>query len=514
MHFSKTIYGRNLAGLNRPQKRRLDKFCRRLGRDEKRDLFDDQFLKLILAYAWNPKYVQSIRQYLNRIGFTQSHKQYSMIEEQVKERFCAKNHPDFSWHKCFQEVKDEITELFREFHLEEVQYFCDEDIEHILSKLTTHAGWYGYILHGKLRKGENLEGLYDEFMRILNEAKESGTLHQPMLPGVRTQSLDVYGSRGDGLKAEGEYAKAKTRTILMVSLIQIVLELKWSKPLQNAMHNVDWYMGGLNDKQIHRRVRNNFVKYKHWISLDYSKYDTTISDWLLRASYDVYKACFESDPNFDAQAWEIMVHDAICKRIVLADGKYYLSTKGNASGLQFTSMNASMCNYLAISTCMKLLMIKDYALMIMGDDILIFTNVKIDYHELCSLLERNFGLIAHPDKCVTEEECANPVFLSREWREMGAYRSPLEILAKGLFPESFRNYQLGEPALVVYSYILSFPLGMRELIDVDRFMSDFPHIREEFSKYRGGSLLTGSQRWRQGYELDPTRFDLPSLIAA
>lgn len=507
-----------MLGLGVPQKRRIRKYCKRLGTDTDKILFDDQIKSLLYKYAWTPKYIKQTIDYLNRIGYNQSKKQYARIEEQVKEGFCGENFPDHSWLKAFKETLVELKEIFGALHLTQIVYKSDQDIVDVIPKLTTHAGWQGYIINGKPRKGDNLEGIFEVFSTKLAQAKRDGTLKQPMMPGVRTQSTDYY-SRivFESLKTQDEYSENKTRTILMASLLQIINELQWSKPLQNAMHDMCWYAGGYNDCQINKRMRKLYKKYGSWISIDYSKFDVTISDWLIRAAFDVMKEAFKYDSNFDEEAWNIMVHDIICKDILLADGNLYRSTKGNPSGSMFTSMLASIVNYLCITSCLKMMQVEDYEFTIMGDDNIIFSNVDIDLTELSDMLSRNFGLIMSPSKCVSSKEKSNPVFLSREWRENGAWRAPLELVAKSLFPERWRDYRPGEgkakPYLVLYSYILTYPLGMRDLIDVDRFLLDFPNCRNEIKELKDDRPLPGSLR-RHHSELALDDFELMDIRIA
>lgn len=502
-------------GLNRAQTRRLQRFCKRLGMDSEKRVFDERILKLLFKYCWNRKYIQKIRNYLNRIEYTQSSRHYEMQRQQVVEGFCGENHPSFEWNEHFQEVVEEVRAEFRKLNLSEIFYMCDTDIENVLSKLTTHAGWYGLVTTGKIRKGENLDGLLKAFNECVNEAKSTGTLAQPMIIGTRTQNNDILKDDGS-FKGKGEKSICKTRTILMVSLLQIVLELKWARPLQNALHDNVWYMGGLDDKQINTLINKYRDRYGYWCSLDYSKFDVTISDWLLRAAYSCYKEAFSKDENFSEDLWNIMVHDAISKRILLADGKLHYSNKGNSSGLQFTSMNASVCNLLAVRTMMKALNINNYKLMIMGDDILIFSSVELELKTVSEYLGKNFGLEMHPHKCSHGTQYQDPEFLSRIWTRDGADRNPVELLAKALYPERWRDYSVIRPEVVLYSYCLSYPLGMRRLIDVNRFLRDEPFMKRELRKLQKGgvSALPHSMAWRATIDKASVSVYIPDYIAA
>lgn len=118
-----------------------------------------------------------------------------------------------------------------------------------------------------------------------------------------------------------------------------------------------------------------------------------------------------------------------------------------------------------------------YECIIMGDDNIIFTMNQIDEDVMAKYLSNNFGVIVNSDKmdAAVLYEGEEPEFLSRVWTVNGVYRNPFELLARMCYPERRRNYKnkLMKPEYIIYSYILSFPLGMRELINVDKFKQRF-----------------------------------------
>lgn len=459
--------------LSSGSKKRLSVYRKELSRDRDKVIFDDRLLAVLQTYVRDKNNLEDVRHYLNNCldangyQFCQSIKEYSQVKEQVL-KFAEEDYTSFRWNANYQKALKEMREYFSQFSLRMLSYSSDDDIVNTLPKKTTHSGWT-YIVSGSKKKGDNLDNVHLNYCKEVQSAKKIGSFNKPILIGIRTQCSGAF--RDDGTATYS--CKHKTRVVSMVDMFQIIAELQFAKPFQDMMMNYGRYVGGMDDMSIHDRIMGMRGKYPYYLSLDYSKYDQSISSWLIEDAFSIIKASFVMD-GFDECLWDIVVRDFIYKIFVDADS-IVESSKGVPSGSMFTQIIDSIVNELMIRTAMIALECPGYDMLIMGDDNLIYHYNEIDKSDLASYLIKNFGIKVNVDKTSQGESFDAPEFLSREWRISGPYRHPNILISKLLYPERFRDYSINSPLLVLYSYYLAYMPAMRDLIDVDRFIYDLKY---------------------------------------
>ena len=482
--------------------KRLSRYYKSLSRDVDGVVFDDQVRDLVLQYAWRPKEVESEIGYLNELTspegnrFSRSHKEYSKIREGII-RFSEDNFTSFRWNANYRKALKDMVDYYSSFHLEPLQYYTDDDIKDALPKLGTSAG-YTRIITGLSKKGDNLVNANANFQVAVDAALRSGTFGMPILVAYRTQASGEY--TDDGKRTNS--FKQKTRPVSAVALPVIIAEMKFSKPFQEMYGKQNIYCGGKDDLDINAILQNGRSKFNQCVSLDYSHYDQSISNWLIEDAFSVVRHAFYSMSPKDDALWDVVMHDFIHKTFLLPDGEVR-SSKGVPSGSMFTQIIDSLVNELMIRTAMYSLGVKDYnyQMQIMGDDNLIMYLDPEDLADkICSYITHNFGITVNMDKTSHHSTKESPEFLSRIWKPSGIWRHPFTLLSRMLFPEKFRPYASGRanPYDVLYSYCLAYPLGMAELMDVCRF-------KQDAIEKRGSSLVTSSDyhtgfiRYREQY---------------
>lgn len=481
-----------IRGLKAPQQNRLSSYQGNISTDKDPKVFDGHMYRYLLSVTTDTAWLEKTKNYLDSIGWNQSKYSSSAIREQA-ERFTEEDHPWFGWNKNYIAAKESLTQEFELFHLYSLQYDGNDNIEDYLPREDTHAGW-SYIETGKKEKGEYREGLFQNYSQEVEIAKAEGSFNKPILVGTRTQANNPFNEDGS---YKNEYVD-KTRLVSMIDIYQIMAEVVFAKRLQTKLSTVPWYAGGKNDTSIHYLVRHWAELFKYWLSIDYSKYDQTISSWLIRDAFDVIRAAYKYDAKFDDELFKIVREDFINKVICLGWDELYESSKGVPSGSMFTQLVDSIVNRLMITTYMNAKGIKEFEMMIMGDDNIVYTKVLVDTTDLSGYLDRNFGIEMHPDKCKAGI-CGfqDPQFLSREWTFKGVYRLPELLVAKLLYPERFRDYHNNvgmHPSMIVYCYRESFPLGMKFLTG-DIGISEYKFK----SSIGNGRWLTGLMRYRLLY---------------
>lgn len=481
--------------LSTASKRQLVMFSKRLSHDRETVVFDDKILGLLMKYVHpneRNNLVQMVSE-LSKVNYSQSNYEYSQIVDQVK-RFTLPNHSNFHWNENYKKAKAMAVDLVKPYRLRMLKYENTDDLMDSLPKTTTHAGFSNILLDVK-NKGEYVKVYGSTFFEIEKAALNAGTFNIPLLPGVRTQASAGLTPELHGIKD----FKSKSRLVSMVDVNQILTETRFASPFQKRLSHENWYAGGKNDNAILSLISTHRNQYPQWLSIDYSKFDQSISDWLIRDAFDVVRAAF--DPAyFDEDLFSLVVNDFINKSFVL-DGYLIPSSKGVPSGSMFTQIVDSIVNKLMIDTYLGSIGYSDYDMIIMGDDNLIFSKEEIDYSSLSSYLGKNFGINVSVGKSTSGiSEIADPEFLSREWHKDGIWRELYELVPKMLYPEKFRPYHLGEakPEIVLYSYISGYGKSLNALIDVREFMKDYPTIK---SSWTSGDLkyLSGYAAYRATY---------------
>lgn len=460
-------------------------------RGETKPLFDSQVKDLLLQYVRDRDNVEETIGYLNNLKdedgylFSRDLRIYSTTSKTFQ-RFSEPDYTSFRWNQNYRKSLEQLKLIFSKFgKLTPLNYRSSQDIIDALPKMDTHSGWT-WIETGLKNKGDNMENIYQRFQKELDLGKSNGSMNKPILIGFRTQASGEFEDDG----TQTGTCKHKTRVVCMVDLMQIILELKYAKPVQNLMANVPLYAGGKNPTQISTIVNSNKSKYPTWWSIDYSGYDMTISSWLIEDAFDVLKSMFKY---VDEQEWEIIIKDFIHKDFIINEGVVH-ADKGVPSGSMFTQIIDSIVNCIVVMTYFNSIHSK-CDMITMGDDNLIFTKLPVDkLQDLSDYISKNFGLETNADKSSKGTNRDDPEFLSRFWRFYGQWRHPNLLISRMLFPERFRNYtsEVG-PEHVIHAFILTYELGMRELMDVWRFTRDYP-ISQRFieekvdSKYLPGSM--------------------------
>lgn len=491
--------------LDAGSKKRFRNYQKELSRSKgvSKPLFDDKVEEVILKYAYDKSSVLEEINYLNHVRdddgflFSRNLKRYSKISDAML-RFSDENHPSFRWNRNYQKAKELMIDSFKRLNLTPISYNNDEDIKEVLPKLDTHSG-YMYIETGFRSKGENLEGILNRFEDEVNSALASGTFNKPILIAFRTQGSGEYTDRGE----RTGHCKHKTRVVSMIDLIWCVAEFKFMKPFQDLISTYEFYAGGKDDDKINEKLRAwwSLSKYQKFISLDYSSYDQTISNWLMEDAYKIIASAFNMTDN-EKKLWNILVHDAVHKDFILSEGLLH-SNKGLPSGLPSTQILGTIVNRLITLTYFTSIQ-EDFKMMAMGDDNIIFCSKEVSLQEFGSYVNKNFGMIVNVDKSDEGFKGSDPKFLSRYWTVMGPWRDKYQLLSRMLFPERRRNYglvngQVVTPEEVVYGMLLTYRAGLGELIDTNRFIMDNPYLSKEVLFKLGTRYLPGALSYRLAY---------------
>jgi hypothetical protein len=386
-------------------------------------------------------------------------------------KFTQEQAPDGRWRDTYQAGKKRVIARYSNHKKKALIYYCNEDIAEQLKGFNTSSGFY-FIESGYRHKDDvPVEQLFETYASRMNNALETGSFNEYMIWFHRSQASGEFNPDGSFTNSFSR----KSRPVWAVSMWTVLSEWQFARPLNRWLKYYPYSAIGKPDEGILRWINTERMRRAFWVSLDYSKYDSSIPSWLIEDAFEVLASAFNLSDQQQALL-NVLKEDFINKNLITADGVVPVS-HGNPSGSGLTAIINGICNELMTETWMgKFGYQGEYC--IMGDDNLIFTTKAVDVKEVSTYVKHCFGVEIHADDdkaSVQGRSFDDPQFLSRTWKRGGAWRLPEEIFSKMLFPERFRDYEKIEgftPELVFYSYYLAYPMAMSEVFDMRRFLND------------------------------------------
>jgi hypothetical protein len=456
--------------------KRLRDYQARLRKDSTQRIFDGQAVRVLKQYAFDPGKIDAELRYLEHLKneqgecFCRSIGKYADMEAQFA-NFKAPEKDSFRWNAHYKAAVATVCARYAQAELKALEYRSDEDIYNAVTDWSTATGWTA-IEAGLRKKVDVLSDVYPVYQSREQEAKVRGSFETPIICGTRTQGSGAYDEDGKHTNTW----KPKKRGVFMVDVFMIIGESKFGYPMNDWLKRYNYTAIGKDDPWLVSYVntcRNNGMNF---ISLDYSKYDSTIPSWLIRSAFDVIRAAFSE---YDSTLLAVIEEDFINKNIVTADGIIHV-THGNPSGSRLTAIINGICNEIITETWMHAFGLRG-KYNIMGDDNLIYLDGihKVDDALVSSISQyimHNFGIVVNSDKSNYGTWLDDPEYLSRFWSFSGPWRHCGEVISLIAYPERWRPYKRKDvsltPEMIIYSYVLAYRKTMNELIDVERFLRD------------------------------------------
>lgn len=454
--------------------KRLKSYQARIRKDSVQRIFDDRAVSALLKYAWNPGKVLSELRYLQFLRddegklFCRSMGNYSDMEAQFQ-NFLEPEKASFRWNRHYQTAVATVCARYAKAELKMRKYSSDEDIYNSVTDWSTATGWTA-ITTGLRKKVEVLSDVFEVYTEREARAKQCGSFETPIVCGTRTQGSGAYDENGN----RTHKWKKKKRAVFMVDVYTIIAESKFGAPLNEWLKDYSYTAIGKDDPWLTHWVNEQRSNGWNFVSLDYSKYDSTIPSWLIRSAFDVIRSAFSE---YDSTLLSCIENDFIEKNIVTADGVIHV-THGNPSGSRLTAIVNGICNEIMTETWLSAFGLRGVC-NIMGDDNLIYMPTHVDDTLVSSISQyivHNFGVKVNADKSNSGSYNDDPEYLSRYWGYAGPYRSAGEVISLIAYPEKFRPYDrkgvVLTPEMILYSYVLAYRKTMFELMDVEALLRD------------------------------------------
>ena len=475
------------------------------------DSLDEEMLNYLRGITADSVLLEEVNDYLSGIDYTRMGYIVEPVIEQL-ERFRQLNHPDGRWRKGHKTAKEDMMKEFSDFNLKSLVYGGNANIRDFVPRKDAHAGSI-FLKTGRRTKGEYLDELPTLYAEAEDRARIDGSFNAPIMTLIRTGASLPYDTEGN----ETFEFEVKPRVVSAVHLMLIMAETRFANPVQRKFSILDWYAGGKNNHGIWLNILQmmNHFKNGSWISLDYSKFDQSISDWLIYDAFDIIRQAFINDRHFDEEIFKIIREDFIHKVFIGPEGKLYESHKGVPSGSMFTQIIDSVVNRLMIKAIFNSLGWeegKDYMMIIMGDDNLIYIkepDPEPHLDNISRMLAKCYGITSNVTKIKRGHRSIPPHFLSRDWTPFGVNRDLRELLLRLLYPESYRDYKKKgfTPSQVVQSYVEEYEIPMRKLILLSEHRQ---HVANDRRKMGAEAWQTGLEQYRARVAAD--RGDISNLI--
>lgn len=437
-------------------------------------VFDDKVVSLLNNFQNESQLIKTnrVRDYLNRlkdeegIPYSRSYYDYHKLLVTL-ESFAGKHASNFSWNQHFKRALAAVRKRYPSGKLTPLRFHSDEDVIKSLPKMDSHAG-HSYLRTGLRKKGEYIDGIYEELISKEKQAIVDGSFNCLTLLGTRTSVKGEFGSDGSWTGS----CVHTSRPIHMKDIYENLSAARFAEPVTAFLQGYAYSAIGKSDNDIWKRVRNMSNSMIGWVSLDYSKFDSTQPAWLIDRAFDVLEGCYVMS-EAERKLFYVVKHDYIHKTFLLADG--YLSVHdGTPSGSSLTSIINGIINELITETWISRFNVQA-KYMIMGDDNLICLKDDIDMNVIATYIVHNFGIVVNAEKSLVGTRWDDPEFLSRTWTARGPWRPFQEVLARMMFPERYRDYTKPgvRPEFILFSYILGYSATMREIMDVDAFIIEY-----------------------------------------
>lgn len=487
-------YRKSLALFNvRPYRsKRLKSYCQRMSQDDETVLFDDNVGDMLLAQGYQiedaPRSVYKVDKLYEALAkYAPRNIHIPRHDEGVESGIALA-------YTCFARPKDRPKLS--------VLPMTPKTISYITSNPSGSPGLTAY----GCTKAESMTRALERGLQTLRGEK----VPEPCLAFKRTQFNNktrlVWGY---------PYAMTAIEGLIAKPLIEVFK--RGTTPMAFAMAS-----GALGTKL---RVA---AYHKEWAySLDMSSFDSSISGELIHIAFKILRTWYdmnEIEPESGKTVRDIfnlVENYFIHTPIVMPDSKLYLGKKhGVPSGSFFTQIVDSIVNVIiggAISHRYSM-HVSRREIFVLGDDLLMWSNRKIDLDTIAKYANETFGVKMHGAEKSERFHFDEAVhYLGRDWPNGLPTLGEADVIKRMAYPESFRRYPKDkgdrerQVHLLILSYAATYYSGWniaRKLLGNDLWYAQGAE-RIEWSVYCDGvsskeysvnpEFMTGLQRYQMKY---------------
>lgn len=198
------------------------------------------------------------------------------------------------------------------------------------------------------------------------------------------------------------------------------------------------------------KLRVAAYHYKWAYSLDMSQFDATISSQLIHYAFQILRTWYDKDEiepvsgKTVGEIFNLIEYYFVHTTIVMPDGHIYIGKDhGVPSGSFFTQIVDSIVNTILAGylSCEFDLHVDKNSILVLGDDLLFWSNRKVSLDELSRVAQAKLGIKLHGSEKSELTRYDQPVrFLGRVWTNGVPDLDEEEIIKRMVWPERFRRY--------------------------------------------------------------------------
>nr|UCD53714.1 MAG: RNA-dependent RNA polymerase [Partitiviridae sp.] len=191
-----------------------------------------------------------------------------------------------------------------------------------------------------------------------------------------------------------------------------------------------------------RKIFQQF-KGKHFLGIDFSKFDKTLPAWLIRIAFDIlaYNVKFHEYQDYGVpvataliRMWRVLTDYCINTRIRMCNGERYIKKAGLASGSYFTQLVGSICNHILLTYVVlkNEVMLRD--ILVFGDDSIIGVDERLTPDDVQVTLAP-LGLVVNVAKSGYSTNISNLTFLGYQINDGFPKKAREKAIASLVWPE-------------------------------------------------------------------------------
>jgi len=228
----------------------------------------------------------------------------------------------------------------------------------------------------------------------------------------------------------------KTRLVWGYPLEMTMMEARFARPIIDQFLRVRTPMTiGTAKYKVGAKISCTMRNRRHTYSLDYSKFDASISKEFILRAFSILETWFSPEDR-TAHCWERIVHYFIHTPIVMPDGRLYVGKdRGVPSGSFFTQVIDSVVNLILVYYYLyqRKIRLSIDRLMVLGDDSIFAINEVVELEDIATCLEE-VGITLN----VSKSKVDSYHYLGAYWY-MGIPKLPInEIIKRAICPERSR----------------------------------------------------------------------------
>lgn len=395
--------------------KRLAEYCKRMSQDRTQILYDDNVMDALKSQGFSvettPRSIYTVSKLYDALAGYAPGKIQNPVPDDKFQAGCALARV------CFSRPKD-VEPLT-------ILPLTPDTIVAITSNPTGSAG----LTNLGCSKQESMVRAYERGLQTIREEKQP----EPCIAYARTQFNE------------------KTRLVWGYPYSMTVVEGLVAKPLIDEFKRGYTPMAfAMSTMALGTKLEVASYHKDYAYSLDMSQFDATISAGLIHQAFKILKTWFDLDQREPTSGvtvrriFHIIERYFIHTTIVMPDGHIYIGKDhGVPSGSYFTQIVDSIVNIIicgAISARFNLHVSKR-EVFVLGDDLLFWTNRKMDLDTIARYVNDNFHVKLHgseKSKIYGYNEAIH--YLGRDWLN-GLPSLDLDaIVARMVFPETYRKY--------------------------------------------------------------------------